>query len=223
MKYPLHTISNHFFLEKDGGLWLIDTGAPQSFGGIPTLELGGIAFEIPDNYMGLTSAQLSEFVSADCIGLLGADVWGSFDALLDQSGESIMLSTEELELDGVALGLEDFMGIPVVTANIAGANHRMFFDTGAQISYLQDDSIVNHPKTGSMEDFYPGFGSFSTDIHQVPIKLEVLEQTLSFGKLPELLAGTLSLADTTGIIGNELLMGRTVGYFPRRQKLILSE
>jgi len=45
---------------------------------------------------------------------------------------------------------------------------------------------------------------------------------LSFGKLPELLAGTLSLADTTGIIGNELVMGRTVGYLPRRKKLILN-
>ena len=78
MKYPLHTISNHFFLEKDGDLWLMDTGAPQSFGGKPTLELGGLAFDIPDNYMGLTSTQLSEFVSVDCSGLLGADVWGSF-------------------------------------------------------------------------------------------------------------------------------------------------
>lgn len=199
----------------------MDTGAPQSFGSKLTLELEGLAFDIPDNYMGLTSAQLSEFVSVDCCGLLGADVWGSFDALLDQLGESIWLSTEELDIEGVALDLNDFMGIPVMTANIAGASHRMFFDTGAQISYLQDDSLVSYPKTGSMEDFYPSFGSFSTDIHEVPIKFEEHEEILNFGRLPELLAGTLSLANTAGIIGDEFLMGRIVGYFPRRKKLIL--
>jgi hypothetical protein len=29
------------------------------------------------------------------------------------------------------------------------------------------------------------------------------------------------MADTTGIVGNEILSNRAVGYFPRRMKLIL--
>jgi len=78
LKYPLRTISKHFFLEKDGKLWLLDTGAPQSFGCEAKLELAGLTFDIQGNYMELTPAQLSEFVSVDCTGLLGADVLGKF-------------------------------------------------------------------------------------------------------------------------------------------------
>ena len=104
MKYPLRTISKHFFLEKDGKLWLLDTGAPQSFGCEAKLELAGLTFDIQGNYMELTPAQLSEFVSVDCTGLLGADVWGSFDILLDQEGKSILVSTGSLRI-GAFLGL----------------------------------------------------------------------------------------------------------------------
>ena len=140
---------------------------------------------------------------------------------MDQPGELIQLSVEELALEGTILQLDDFMGIPIVTVTIAGTNYRMFFDTGAQISYFQDESLTQHPRTGSMEDFYPGFGQFSTVIYAVPIVLEDHEETPSFGKLPDDLSASLALANTKGIIGNELVMGKRVGYFPRRNKLWL--
>ena len=92
MKYPLHTISNHFFLEGGGGLWLLDTGAPQSFGRESSLELAGLTFDVANNYMGLTADQLSEFVSVDCCGLLGADIWRNFDIVFDQPGRTILLT-----------------------------------------------------------------------------------------------------------------------------------
>jgi hypothetical protein len=41
------------------------------------------------------------------------------------------------------------MGIPIVTAQIGGRAHRMFFDTGAQISYLQSDALKTFPAAGS--------------------------------------------------------------------------
>ncbi len=31
------------------------------------------------------------------------------------------------------------MGIPIVTASVGWSDYRMFFDTGAQISYFQED------------------------------------------------------------------------------------
>ena len=37
------------------------------------------------------------------------------------------------------------MGIPIVTAEIGGRANRMFFDTGAQISYLQSDALKTLP------------------------------------------------------------------------------
>ena len=221
MRYPLHTISNHFFLEEHGRLWLLDTGAPQSFGSKSSLELAGLSFDVPDNYMGLSPDQLSEFVSVDCCGLLGADIWGSFDIVFDQPGNSILLTTEEQEIAGEEITLDDFSGIPIIGVEIDGENYRMFLDTGAQISYFQSESIKAHPRVDSMEDFYPGVGSFQTDVYALPVTLGGQSENLRFGVLPELLAGTLSLAGTHGIIGNELFMGRIVCYRPRRNSLIL--
>lgn len=37
------------------------------------------------------------------------------------------------------------MGVPVIQAVISGVAHRMFFDTGAQISYFQHESIKEYP------------------------------------------------------------------------------
>ena len=66
------------------------------------------------------------------------------------------------------------MGIPIVIAQIAGRDYRMFFDTGAQISYFQDDSLTDFPASGSITDFYPGFGQFQTDTYLIEISLGVL-------------------------------------------------
>ena len=41
------------------------------------------------------------------------------------------------------------MGIPIVTAQIGGRAYRMFFDTGAQISYLQSDALKTFPAAGT--------------------------------------------------------------------------
>jgi len=48
------------------------------------------------------------------------------------------------------------MGIPIVTARIADRDYRMFFDTGAQFSYFQEDSLSNFPYAGSVTDFIQG-------------------------------------------------------------------
>ncbi len=225
MNYPLRTINNHSFLELDGALWLLDTGAPQSFGRKPHLTLAGESFHIAEDYMGFTADTLSNFVSVSCHGLIGADVLNSFDMILDQLGETIQISTDELELHGTCLPLplEFFLGIPIVTIQIGSRNYRMFFDTGAQISYFQHESLTSYPQMDSLEDFYSGFGQFTTPIHSVPIVLGNSNHTLRFGQLPQLLAATLSLANTHGIVGNELVMGRKIGYFPRRGMLIIGE
>jgi hypothetical protein len=113
------------------------------------------------------------------------------------------------------------MGIPILTARISDSDYRMFFDTGAQISYLQDDAITGFPPAGSVTDFYPGVGQFQTDTYQVQVGLGDCAFTLRCGTLPGLLGVTLMMADTSGIIGNQITENRVVGYFPRRNVLCL--
>lgn len=221
IQLPLLFRESHLFIEFADELWLLDTGAPTSFGTQPTLSLAGAEFPLQKNYLGLTAATLSRFVSVDCAGLLGADVLGAFDLIFDIPNATLVVSTDELEFNGQAVALDEFMGIPILTARIRGANHRMFFDTGAQICYWQDDSLTKFPFAGEVSDFYPGVGQFQTDTYRVDLTLGKDVFTVRCGTLPGLLGMTLMMADTTGIVGNEILSNRAVGYFPRRMKLIL--
>ena len=216
---PLHLRDGHLFLEADGAWWLLDTGAPESFG--PGLELAGETFSLPAGTLGLDPPGLSRLVGVDCAGLLGADVLGRFDVVLDVPAGTITLSTGTLEHAGREIPLRAFMGIPIVPVRIAGRDYAMFLDTGAQFSYFEDESIATFPSAGTATDFYPGVGEFEVDTHAVEVTLGGIPFTLRCGNLPELLAAALMVSGVQGIVGNEVLRDRPAGYFPRRRLLVL--
>ena len=218
---PLLIVEGHIFGKLDGGLWLVDTGAPTSFG-VGEFQLDGRSFRPASSYAGLTADSLSELVHAPCAGLIGADILRNFDHLFDCAKSVWSVSVDELQAEGNTISLEQFMGIPIVGAEIAGDQHRVFFDTGAQLSYLQSDSLGNFPEVGRAEDFYPGIGRFETETHMVEMGLGGQVFNLRCGRLPELLGATLMMAGTSGIVGNAVMMDSVTGYFPRRSRLHLS-
>jgi hypothetical protein len=213
---PLIFNHGHLFVKLDEGLWLFDTGAPTSFGAADRLQIADEPFSLSSSYFGLNASTLSQYVGVECAGLLGADVLGRFDHILDTKGAKLTVSKAELSHEGQHIQLDEFMGIPIVAASVGGTEHRMFFDTGAQISYFQEDSLSDFPPAGSVTDFYPGVGQFQTDTHEVPMSLGEISFLLRCGCLPGLLGATLMMADTQGIIGNQVLIDRVVGFFPRR-------
>ena len=219
----LKFVKQHLFISINGNDWLIDTGAPSSFGDIDELEIHGKQFSISDNYSGLTATKLSEHLDHQTIGLIGTDILNTFNILFDVAGEKISFSLENINLNGEVLPITQVMGIPIVTAQISGAEKAMFLDTGAQISYLQNEALSTYPAAGTMEDFYPGIGAFQTDTYLVDAKLGNQELTLRCGTLPELLGMTLMMAGTEGIIGNELFIDRIIGYFPQDKCIIVAD
>lgn len=217
---PLHERNGYLFLEIAGSPWLLDTGSPTSFGSGGGLTIDDERFELPAARGGLTAEGIAGYCGAPCAGLLGADVLGRFDHLWDLDGGEATVSAEELRLGGNHVRFDDCLGVPILTASIGDRAHRMFFDTGAPISYLQDEALARFPRTGSFTDFYHGLGNFSTDTHAVPVSIEASAFTLRCGTLPTELGMALLVAGTRGIVGNEILRGRTVGYFPRRRTLV---
>ena len=218
---PLMHKDGHIFVELDEGRWLLDTGAPSSFGEINSLTVETKKFALPNNFSGLTAATLSEHIGTPCRGLLGADILGCFDHILDCANGTLSISTDELLHNGQEFRLSMLMGIPILTVQISGRRFQMFFDTGAQISYLQDDTIRNFPTGESITYFYPGFGQFKTDTYQVDISLGDINCKLVCGTLPGLLGNLLLVSETQGIIGNQIFDNRVIGYFPRRNALYL--
>ncbi len=218
--YPLHFRDGHLFVEVDGGLWLFDTGAPSSFGGVTSLSIDEETFHVASSYMGMTAGVLSRYVGVECAGLLGGDILNSLDFTFDPTAETIAASHELLPLHGSPIELDEFMGVPVVPATIAGSAYRMFFDTGAQVSYFQHD-MSSFPPAGTLTDFYPGMGRFETETHVVDVELGGATHVLRCGTLPGIIGMTLQHAGTDGIVGNELMRGRCTGYSPRRGLLAL--
>ncbi len=218
---PIVFRDGHLFVEIDGWLWLFDTGAPESFGESNEITLDAQCHRLSNGYMGQSASTLSQFIGVECRGLIGTDILGKFDHLLDASSGTVTISTGDLEHTGRTLPLSESMGIPILTARIASSDYRMFFDTGAQISYFQEDTITDFPSAAAFTDFYPGIGQFQTDTHQVQVGLGDCAFTLRCGTLPDLLGATLMIAGTSGIIGNQIMENRVIGYFPRRNVLCL--
>lgn len=114
---PLKLQACHLYLELNDELWLIDTGAPISFGSPTELCLAGQSFRIDEHMLGLTPAKLSRFVGVPCTGLLGADVLGRFDHVFDCARGPLTLSPDPLEHSGQVVQLTALMGVPILTAH----------------------------------------------------------------------------------------------------------
>ena len=220
-RLPLTIQKGHLFVGIAGEQWLIDTGAPVSFGGSAGLSIGEERFQLGAGHRGITPAKLTEFIGVPCAGLLGGDVLNRFDHIFDLIDGQLTLSTNEAAHDGAAVPLDDCLGIPIVTARIGGRDFRMFFDTGAQISYLEPELLAGFPSLGDFVDFYPSHGRFTTQTHHVPLSLAGISFQLRCGSLPKMLSAAMSIAGTRGIVGNAVVCGRRVGYFPRRRLLVL--
>ena len=211
----------HLFLKLNDKQWLVDTGSPLSFGCVPELVIAGEEFSIADSCMGMSAEQLSGFVETECAGLLGTDVLNRFNWLFDPLNNQAIASDGALDLDGVEIPVSSVMGIPVVEVIMGDHPHTMFFDTGAQLSYLMRDELEPYPAVGTFTDFYPGIGEFQTDVHNIELSLQGEHFSLRFGQLPELLSATLGLAGASGIVGNQVLLDRCFGYFARQKQIIL--
>lgn len=213
--FPLRLSQGHLFTVLDGQTWLVDTGGPQSFGNPGALVIGDRRFQISPSYANLTPKQLSGFVKEPCAGLLGMDILSQFHLTLDVPGQTMILSPAPAAPHGTRLTLRFFMGIPILEAEIGDSRQSLFFDTGAQHSYWQNNGLTRFPPEGTVSDFYPGFGQFETALHRVPLHLAGKTRECLFGRLPDLLGMTLKLAGVHGILGNEVCRKQKVTFrFP---------
>jgi hypothetical protein len=211
----------HMFVQVGGDKLLLDTGGPMSFCTSESILLAGQQFSVESSYMGLTPDALSQFIDVPTAGLLGSDILNAFDIIIDALKGKILATKDELHFDGNPIPLDEFMGIPILSTRINDTEFRMFFDTGAQISYLQDEMLSSFPNADEMTDFYPGIGQFKTNTHNIDSIVGESAFTIRCGRLPDLLGMALMMAETQGILGNQILFDLRVGYFPRRKELVL--
>ena len=223
MKYPYKLVNGHIIVESEQNNYLIDTGAPTSVHGNGAIFFAGLEYPAQSNYMGVTPESLSKHIKSEIDGLVGADIINQFDLLIDPEKSTLFLTKDLLELPDPSVSLDLFMGIPIVEVSVNNQRLRMFFDTGAQLSYLSPDIASSYPSLGNAADFYPGVGEFTTPTYEVPCKFSTEELVLKVGVLPPLLQATLMMANTSGILGTMILESYQVFYAPRRKQLAIQK
>lgn len=200
---------------------LIDTGAPVSVADSSPLTFAGSSSQTQKDYMGISPESLSKSIGTPINALVGADILNQYDILIDPTIHTLNISEDELPLTGQSLELDNLMGIPIIEIMIGGEKVRMFFDTGAKLSYLDPGRTNAFQSVGTENDFYPGFGNFSTNVYDIPIVLAKETVVLRVGNLPKLLQMTLMMANTGGIIGTAILQTHKVTFAPRRKTMTL--
>jgi hypothetical protein len=220
--FSLKFINSHLVITLDNHDWMLDTGAPNSFGDISAITIGDNTFAISEDYMGVNAVMVTELIGHTIAGIVGVDILNKFDVIFDIPQGQVIFSEEKLELDGNVLAIDLFMGIPLIQSVICDIPQRMFFDTGAQISYFQGDTLKNFPTAGIMKDFYPVFGEFTTETYLVDVALNHRFHTLRCGSLPDILGAMVQMGNSSGIIGNEIMLNRQIGYFPRRLEMVIA-
>jgi len=220
-EYEYKLVDGHIIVKDGSRQLLIDTGAPSSVGDSSPLAFAGGSYPMQSSYMGISPASLSKSVGTPINALVGADILNRYDILIDPVAQRFTLTEDKLPLDGTSLELDVFMGIPIIEASVGEEMVRMFFDTGAKLSYLDPDKTNAFSSVGTESDFYPGVGEFSTNAYDIPIALATENVVLRVGNLPELLQMTLMMANTSGILGTAILKTHKVTFAPRRSTMTL--
>lgn len=204
MRYELEKISGHLIINLLEGAFVLDTGSPSSFSRVKVVSFGGVFYPVGDSAMGMMDADdLSKNIGYDVVGLVGMDILAEHNVLFR---DTELLTNESIptDFDGKRIDTEVIMGIPSVTITVGGRTVKSFIDSGAKVSYLSSALIEDYPIVEKVQDFYPGIGSFETEISVLDVYIEDEKLKLQTGRLPNMLGMMLVMLGVDGILGRDL-------------------
>lgn len=201
--YRLEIHDDHPIATIDGQRCLIDTGSPVSIGHRAVRLLGSFR-PVQQEILGLTPESLSEMVGTTLDVLLGVDVLHAGPFLFDWNHGVIDFDLVAPPFEGQPVPMRRVLGIPVVTFRESGEARAGFLDSGAKLSYMPEERVAGFPSDGEAEDFYPGFGRFTTNTVRTSIDLGGYAIEARFGVLPPMLAAMLGSAGVGWILGSDV-------------------
>jgi len=198
----------HFIAEHEGRRWLLDTGSPVSVGH-GHVYINGQHYEPTHEFMGVNIDTLRELAGIEFDVLLGMDVLCHTDLFINQDDKQITFGTGVMN-SGTGISFESTMGLPLVTLNLGGKEQKLFFDTGAKVSYLHADEFNGYHPVRTVDDFYPGVGPFCSPVYELPADIGGTMDVIDVAELPDALHMLLSVSGANGILGNSAWAGRSI-------------
>ena len=219
---PYRMVDGHIIVtSEDGKICLIDTGSHVSIGNLENILFAGARHALTPSLMGRAAYELPGPIGVRIDVLAGVDILNHYDMLIDPMRQVLEFSDEERYVDGETLPVELLSGVPMLEADVCGKRIKVFFDTGAPISYAREDILRAFPQVGMADDYYITCGAFQTTIHRVPVTLGSRSLVLNVGVLPPTLQSALLAVGVEGILGTAILEHFMVAYQPRRKRIVL--
>jgi hypothetical protein len=219
---PIELHAGHPNLNIDGRRWVLDTGAPVSFGDAPSHPLES-SIPFVRNPGDIDAEDVSRFLGVPVAGVIGADFLNRHDHCLDfRSGryeacDRLASSGHEHTLSFPA----QLRGLPTIKARIGEEEGDFLFDTGAQLSYHVGRPPAGHGAGEEIWDFWLGLSQprFRTRTHEAEVTFADYTITLRFGEPPDGLHEFLLSLGLRGVIGIDLIARNVCWYAPRRRSL----
>jgi hypothetical protein len=214
--FPIEVVDNHVIVTIEGRKVLLDTGSPYCIGEDAFYFLGKDYRKAKD-FMGTKLSVLGQHIGANIEFIMGANVLREYCFIIDWRENELRVSPESLPFEGQTIALDTAQPVPVINIPVHGSMTGLYFDTGAKISYLKRSLLEGLEIDSQGSDFHPGFGTFTTPLYKIPIKLGTYEISVPFGYLPAALEGGLMTRSIDGVLGSEIFHS-FVARFDYRQK-----
>lgn len=185
---------------------LISTGVPISVGDTPEIMILGQVHKLENNYLGMNIKLISEHLRTDINAVLGMDVLSKFIFYVSHGIEAMICSDFFINFKETMreLPITIDAGQLILEVKIGGVPMKMILDTGAKLSFLNSSLLEGQKSFGKKEAFYPGAGSFTTEVYNMPIELKEKVMDIPVGKLPDNLMTDLALRQCYGILGADV-------------------
>lgn len=217
--YPYVMADGHIVLDVNDQSLLLDTGSSRSIG-TGELEIDGKTYTLKTRATDVTPEYLSSEIGVKIDALLGMDIIGEYTLIVDPTRQLICFEIMPPE-SGAAVRIDEYKGIPIIAVTVGGRQIRVFFDTGAPLSYIEPELTENTPVSGTRDHFYAGTGRVTADVYRLDVGIGGETVNLAFGHVPEKLQLILVMAGAQGIIGTELLATHKIALSTSRKKIRL--
>jgi len=184
---------------------ILDTGSPVSLGTGSVLDLDGISIQTHRSILGHTWQSVEETIPFSATALVGTDQIGDRSICIDIQKQYATWG----ELLNSGSPLEMISGVPVIPAMLNGKSGHFFFDTGASICYVANESFLDGCEfVDHYEDFHPILGKFTTKLFSASLNMNENIANVDTGILPNALLSMMNALGIDGIIGtNSILSG----------------
>jgi hypothetical protein len=197
------------FMATLQGLALIDTGSPESFGGMQEFALGSNRHRLQRSPL---LDEIRRHLGSDIDAAIGMDILSRYDLRVEympsigeyhvQASRAVNLRREQ------CAPVRSELGIPIVDAVVNGEVVPMFIDTGSHHTYI-DKALARGAQVDTIHDFFPGLGTFAAETYYATLSLCGCDFDTKVAVLPGTLQYLLHVSGVKGIIGMDLLKRQT--------------